>query len=213
MACVMLAAFFSSLAWLAYDADKGCVLSGCQNGGQCVGFLIFRTCKCKGLHAGTRCAHHCNVSAPHLPHACQALSSDPSAVYLLAGSARATGRRRSWRAPISRHTTPTRAPAALASATATTPARLAATVAGRTAPATARRAPAPATSRENRAATAAVRTARATVSAASAETAGPACLAAAAARTTKLPTAAPGARAPATTSATTASSSAAAATA
>ena len=72
LACVIFAALF----WLAYDAAGGCVLSGCENGGQCEGFLIFRTCTCKGLHAGTRCAHHCNVSAPHLPHACQDLFSD-----------------------------------------------------------------------------------------------------------------------------------------
>ena len=77
--CLMLAA----VVWLAFDRDRGCVLSGCENGGECEG-IVFRTCTCAGLHAGTRCAHHCNVSA--LLHSVPRprLSSHSNAVCLLA---------------------------------------------------------------------------------------------------------------------------------
>eukprot|EP01043_Picozoa_sp_COSAG02_P055178 COSAG02_NODE_6360_length_3624_cov_2.571915_2_plen_527_part_00 len=205
--CLMLAA----VVWLAFDVARGCVLSGCENGGECEG-IVFRTCTCAGLHAGTRCAHHCNVSAllHSVPRPRPLLSLERR---LLARSARAMGRRQTWRARTSRLTMPPRAPAVLATATTTTPARLAATAAAPTAPATARPATAPTTSQARRVATAVARTAPATALRASAETATPAPCATAAAKTMPLPTAAPGARAPASTLASTASSLAAAATA
>ena len=206
LACLMVAA----VVWFSFDAAQGCVLSGCENAGECEGF-IFRTCTCAGLHAGTRCAHHCNVSALHSVARLRPLLSLERR--LLARSARATGRRQTWRARTSWRTMPTRAPAVLASVETTTPARLAATAAARTAPATARRATAPTTSQASRVATAVARAAPATALRASAGTASPARCATAVATTMPLPTAAPGARAPASMLASTASSSAAAATA